>query len=205
MQRSRCSDHDAASSSSSEQWQCSWQWCASSGAATQRFSSSDAGSSDAQASVHSAHSGGSSAACVDLVSGFVRDSIAARNCSSDTNANVRDGLPTDRCTLAKTGQQKQRQALLKIKAEGRVGSLGGMRQEPTRALLVEIRQKPARIFTTASEAISIRWGPVFPSGPLPETYEAFPSEVIDSTFFVWSLAAARWRAEREVFGSAAAP
>lgn len=80
-------------------------------------------------------SAGSSAAAQDLVSGFVRFqsqlAIAARHeCQTSERR-----LPTDRSSVRFGRGAKPRQGLLKPKAEGRVGRLGGMRQEPMRALL----------------------------------------------------------------------
>ena len=69
--------------------------------------------------------------CVDLASGFVRISIAGRKC---TNANVRARLLSEaaRCSSRVWQRQQSNQRLLKIKAEARVGSLGGMHRGPTR-------------------------------------------------------------------------
>ena len=72
-------------------------------------------------------------------------------------------------------RQQSNQRLLKIKAERRVGSLGRMRQWPKRVLagFLGASKKPARTFAHSSEAISIRWRPIFPSGPSPETSKDF--------------------------------
>ena len=114
-------------------------------------------------------SAGSSAAVQELVSGFVRFqsqlAIAARHeCQTSERR-----LPTDRSVRFGRGA-KPRQGLLKPKAEGRVGRLGGMRQEPTRVQTGRGElTKPARNFSTLLSLFSIRWRPVFPPGPLPET------------------------------------
>ncbi len=65
---------------------------------------------------------------------FREISIAACNCSSTRMPNVRETI-TDGPQLRFGRGAKPRQGLLKPKAEGRVGRLGGMRQEPMRALL----------------------------------------------------------------------
>ncbi len=69
------------------------------------------------------------------------------------------------------GSTKQQSQSPQIKAEGRVGRLGGMRLEPTRvsAGIAQSNQNPHETLRTSSEAISIRWRPVFPPGPLPQT------------------------------------
>ena len=87
MQRSRCSDHDAASSRAVV----SSGSAAGSGAraVVQRRSESAQAMPDPATRRPSGHSAEWSQQCaaVDLVSGFVRDSIAARNC---TNADLLD-------------------------------------------------------------------------------------------------------------------
>jgi len=101
-------------------------------------------------------------------------SIAACNYSSGTNANDKD---SDYCRTAawcssfgRTKAAKPSKEDAKIKAERRVGSLGGMRQEPTRVQTGRGElTKPARNFSTLLSLFSIRWRPVFPPGPLPET------------------------------------
>ena len=119
------------------------------------------------------HSEAAACSCVDLVSGFVRDAIAARNCSTNANVQRRGYVGQQPCSpeLAEARQHKAAITRPQIKAEGRVGRLGGMRLEPTRVSVgvAESNQNPHETSRTSSEAISIRWRHVFPPGPLPQT------------------------------------
>ena len=112
----------------------------------------------------------SSSAAVDLVSGLARFqsqlAITAPARMPTTKTAITVG-PQPGALLAEARLQNH-QKDAKIKAERRVGSLGGMRQEPTR-VQTESRQNPHETSRNSSEAISIHWTPVFPPGPLPET------------------------------------
>ena len=114
----------------------------------------------------------SSSAAVDLVSGLARFqsqlAITAPARMPTTKTAITVG-PQPGALLAEARLQNH-QKDAKIKAERRVGSLGGMRQEPTRVQTGRGElTKPARNFSTLLSLFSIHWRPVFPPGPLPET------------------------------------
>ena len=115
----------------------------------------------------------------DLVSGFVRFqwqlAIAApTRMPTKTAITVVGPQPGASGTEAR----QQDEGLIKTKAARRVVSLRGMRAKRRRVCLGRHKEpvKPARKFAHSSEAISIRWRPIFPSGPLPETSGDVPSD-----------------------------
>ena len=121
--------------------------------------------------------------CVDLASGFVRISIAARKC---TNANVRarnycrrqpGAAPRVAEARDRQGSKAARAPQNQGREKGRQPGWDASRANvcSDRCLVAYLREptKPARIFPPRPEAISILWRPVFPSGPLAETYANF--------------------------------
>ena len=122
---------------------------------------------------------GSSAAVWDLVSGFVRfqsqRAIAGHECQRQRQRL----LSSDR-SLAHLAQSKAAQGPRAPQNQGRENGRQPGRGAPiakTCSEKVLWRPKnPHESSTTASEAISIRWRPIFPSGPLPETSVDKPSD-----------------------------
>ena len=113
-------------------------------------------------------------------------------------------LPTDRSVRFGRGA-KPRQGLLKPKAEGRVGRLGGMRQEPMRALLGFARSYktrtnlPAHRFLRLFQSFGALYFPHDHSQGHPETSGR---RLVTK---IGRVARVRWRARGRILGSATAP
>ena len=102
--------------------------------------------------------------CVDLVSGFVRDAIAARNCSTNANVQRRGYVGQQPAVQSwqRQGSTKQQSQGAQIKAEGRVIRLGGMKSRADVSPVgTESNQNPHETSQQRGELIQTR-RPYFP-------------------------------------------
>ena len=110
---------------------------------------------------------------------FREISMAACNCSSDTNAN-KDSDYCRRtaawCIWHRGKAAKTKGSSKSTPREGSVAWEGCAKRRPVCLGRHKEPAKPARKFAHSSEAISIRWRPILPSGPLPETSGDVPSD-----------------------------